>query len=413
MVAQAMAASQSANDDIAASHRWFMTGQACWFLGSGINMVLYPWLVAVVLRESPEWVGIAQMAAMAPSLVLMIPGGMLADRFDQKRLLIVFQILATLPGLGLIVVLQSGGLSTGMIILFAALSGSALAFVVPTRDALLTRTTKPPLQTAVIQAMLTQFAAMLAGIMVAGLATFVGAVPIVAVYVMGNLAAVLSAARLRPLAAEPHDDEMGNSLAAAMRVAFASPVIRPVLIAIFAVGVCYVGSFLVVLPLQVRDVYGGGAGRIALVNVFFWLGTIVATAALLRLGPRRKPGRVYVGFVAGGVIVLGLLGTDGPFWWLCLLCFIWGIGAGASMSMARGMVQEAAPPAMRARIMALYNLGFMGGAPLGAFIVGYLIKFQGPKDAVYLPAAAMVVVVLYLVFGTRLLRLTLHDEASP
>jgi MFS family permease len=413
MVAQAMAASQLASADIASSHRWFMTGQACWFLGSGINMVLYPWLVAVVLRESPEWVGITQMATMAPSLVLMIPGGMLADRFDQKRMLILFQILATLPALGLIATLQSGGLTTGMIILFAALSGSALAFVVPTRDALLTRTTKPPLQTAVIQAMLTQFAAMLAGIMLAGLATFVGAVPILAVYVVGNLAAAFSVGRLAPVAIEQPDKDISNSLAAALSVAFASPVIRPVLIAIFAVGVCYVGSFLVVLPLQVRDIYDGGAGRIALVNVFFWLGTIVATASLLRLGPRRHPGRVYVAFVAAGVIILGLIGTDGPFWWLCLLCFIWGIGAGASMSMARGMVQEAAPPAMRARILALYNLGFMGGAPIGAVIIGYLIKFQGPKDAVYVPAAAMVFVVLYLVFGTRLLRLTLHDEPAP
>ena len=389
-----------------------MTGQACWYLGSGINMVLYPWLVAVVLRESPEWVGITQMATMAPSIVLMIPGGMLADRFDQKRLLIIFQILATLPALGLIAMMRTGGLTTGMIILFAALSGSALAFIVPTRDALLSRATKKPLQTAVIQAMLTQFAAMLAGILLAGLAAFVGAVPILAAYVAGNLAAVYSTTKLIPAAAEKPREEHGNSLAAAFRVAFSSAVIRPVLIAIFAVGVCYVGSFLVVLPLQVRDIYDGGAGRIALVNVFFWLGTIVATATLLRLGPRRHPGRIYVVSVAIGVIILGLIGTDGPFWWLCLLCFIWGIGAGASMSMARGMVQEAAPPAMRARIMALYNLGFMGGAPLGAVVVGYLIKYQGPKDAVFVPAVAMFFVVLFLVFRTRLLDLPLADEAQ-
>ena len=78
----------------------------------------------------------------------------------------------------------------------------------------------------------------------------------------------------------------------------------------------------------------------------------------------------------------------------------------------QGAVQ-AALPAMRARIMALYNLGFMGGAPLGAVVVGYLIKYQGPKDAVFVPAVAMFFVVLFLVFRTRLLDLTLPDEARP
>jgi hypothetical protein len=62
--------------------RWYLGGHAAWFTSFGIQMILFPWLVAVVLQESAQRVGIAQMAVMAPAIVFMLYGGAVADRAD-------------------------------------------------------------------------------------------------------------------------------------------------------------------------------------------------------------------------------------------------------------------------------------------------------------------------------------------
>src|SRR5262249_54463666 len=64
-------------------------------------MIAFPWLVAIVLGEPAQRVGIAQMAVMAPAMLLMLYGGAVADRADCRRLLLRYQAMATLPPLAL------------------------------------------------------------------------------------------------------------------------------------------------------------------------------------------------------------------------------------------------------------------------------------------------------------------------
>src|SRR6266508_19399 len=90
---------------------WYLGGHAAWFTSFGIQMILFPWLVAVVLQESAQRVGIAQMAVMAPAIVFMLYGGAVADRADCRGLLLCYQILAAVPPLALVAVMAAGALS--------------------------------------------------------------------------------------------------------------------------------------------------------------------------------------------------------------------------------------------------------------------------------------------------------------
>ena len=65
--------------------RWYLGGLAAWFTSFGIQMIVFPWLVAVVLRAPAQRVGIAQMAVMAPAMLFMLFGGTVADRADCRR----------------------------------------------------------------------------------------------------------------------------------------------------------------------------------------------------------------------------------------------------------------------------------------------------------------------------------------
>jgi len=66
---------------------WYLSGIASWFSSNGMQVILFPWLVTVVLHEPAARVGIAQMSLAAPSIVFMMLGGAMADRADLRQLL--------------------------------------------------------------------------------------------------------------------------------------------------------------------------------------------------------------------------------------------------------------------------------------------------------------------------------------
>ena len=183
---------------------------------------------------------------------------------------------------------------------------------------------------------------------------------------------------------------IGDGIAEAAR----SEQMWPVLLLNFGVGVFYVGPFMAVLPLVVRDVYHGGAAEIAYVNLAFWAGTIVAAFAFAGLARRlSRRGRLVVGAVSVGAVILLCMALQPPFLVLNALCFVWGLGAGITMTQGRTILQIVAPPTHRARLMSLFQLGLGGGGPIGAFIAGSLAAVLGLKLAMVLPAIAMAVLI--------------------
>ena len=72
------------------------------------------------------------------------------------------------------------------------------------------------------------------------------------------------------------------------------------------------------------------------------------------------------------------------------------------MTLSRAIVQEASPATHRARLMSVFSLGMMGGMPIGSAAVGICVEYMGVRDAVLVPAAGMILLLLYLYLGTSL-----------
>lgn len=401
----------------ARSFALYLAGLASWFASLGLQMVLFPYLVAIELGESPERVGLAQAALMAPSLLFMMFGGAFADRRDTRAVLIRIHCAAALPPLALVAVIVMDALSYPWIIGYALAMGTLSAFAMPARDSLLSRVVESlpgtDMQRAVTLASGVQFIGQLAGILTAGAAALTGAPALLALQAVIMLTGGATVARLAPAPpiARPHAHPLTDIREGIIEVA-RSPVLLPVVLAMFAVGILYVGTFMVLLPLLVRDYYGGGASALSVVNVSFWGGTILATFVLLRFGHIHRRGRVLAGALASGAVILALIGVPAPFWVMCLLCFAWGLGAGTSMTMSRTIVQLAAPPSHRARILSIFQLGFAGGGPIGAVLSGYVVSATDVHMAAWIPAAIMVVVLAAMAARTRLLYITSADVAG-
>jgi MFS family permease len=285
--------------------------------------------------------------------------------------------------------------------------GSLSALALPARDSMLTQVSPPGgLQNAVSLVVAAQFGTQMFGMALAGGAAIVGPEPLL---ILQGAIFVLSLFLARQLPAHPPHPNADSGLKARIHAveegfvaATRSPIILPVIIAMTGVGLFYVGSFMSIVPIIIRDGYQGDAAIFSLVNVCFWGGTILATVGLMRVGAIHRRGRLLLLALCTGLSVLALMSIVWPLWAFCLLCTAWGMGAGVTITMGRTIVQEAAPPRMRARVLAFYQLGFSGGGPIGALSLGFVVEALGPFQAVYVPSVAMALVLILLVTTTRL-----------
>jgi MFS family permease len=383
----------------------YLIGLGSWFVPLGIQMVLFSWLAAIVLHMDAFAVGIAQVALMAPSILFLPLGGLVADRGNARRLLLRYHFFYAAPPLVLALLVSAGQLSYPLLIAYGLAAGSIGAFAVPTRDALLPTVAGANLPRAVALATALQFLGQLIGIACASQADRLGAIPLL--LAQAGLVVLGAIAVWRLPNPPPHPPvehpSFWRSIADGIAEAARSEQIWPVLLLNFGIGVFYVGPFMAVLPLVVRDIYGGGAAELAYVNLAFWAGTIVAAFAFAGLARHlTRRGRLVVSAVSWGSIILFGMALQPPFLALNALCFVWGLGAGITMTQGRTVLQIVAPPTHRARVMALFQLGLGGGGPIGAFIAGALAALWGLKLAMVLPALAMTLLIGFVLIRSRI-----------
>src|SRR5579885_739233 len=229
----------------------YLAGLGSWFVPLGIQQVLFSWLAAIVLHVDAFQVGIAQMALMAPGMLFLPLGGLVADRGNPRRLLMRYHFFYALPPLVLAGVLASGGLSYPLLIVYGLAAGSIGAFAVPTRDGLLPFVAKGNLPRAVALATALQFGGQLIGIAFASSADRVGPVPLLGLHAALVALGAIAVWRLPdPPPQAPHAPvSFWRSVAEGVSAAAKSDQMWPVLLINFGVGVFYVGPFMAVLPI--------------------------------------------------------------------------------------------------------------------------------------------------------------------
>jgi MFS-type transporter involved in bile tolerance (Atg22 family) len=365
----------------------YLAGVACWFMGMGLQFVMIPTLAAVYLRVSAQELALAQMSISIPQLLILPFSGRIADRTNGRKLLMVIHLLAVIPPVMIFWLVWSNNLSYWNLIVYGMSMGAIFAFSAPTRDALLTRVSPVNIQKGVMAAMITQFIAQLTGFTLAGIAAPLAdpwALPAMNAIVLfiGFFAAFLLPSY--PALSDDHGPDPGSKLTAGLKAIYHSRLLFPVLLMNLAVGIIFVGCFMVSFPLIIRDIFHGGQLEISIISFCFWGGTIATTVLLIAQN----------------------------FYAMCLASLTWGAFAGFNMTMSRTIVQVSAPPRMRAQILAFYNLGFIGAAPIGAFAMGMLSPIIGPQLAPALASILMLFLTISLCLFTDVLKITRLESES-
>ena len=392
---------------------WYCAGVVSQFVPFGLHNVLYAWMIAVMLEESGFRLGLAQMVAQLPGLVLILFSGLMADRVDRRRILIVFHLLAAIPPFALAMLIVTGHVNYYVLMVFALVLGSFNTFLQPARDSLLNQVTTSDLQRAVTIVMGLSFASQVLGYALASSADAVGPVPLLLVQAVLLVAGGFLATRLPPGTRVPESLEVRQARAASRHLSdigeglsliVHSGRMAPVMILMFAVGIFYVGAFSVINPIVVRDIYGGGSADIALSFVCFMVGTIVTTVLLVSVGGVQKQGLglMMALLTGGGCLTLASLNLSFPAYLFCI--GLWGVCGGVAMSLGRAIIQESAPDSHRARALSVYSLGTLGGMPVGSVLMGWFIVVVGPLQSFLVAVTGVAVTVAFVWTTTDLKR---------
>ncbi|KDA03123.1 MFS transporter [Hyphomonas oceanitis] len=407
----------------------YLMVQCSWFMAFGLQMVLFPYLITGRdhLHLDGLALGLANMALSGPSVIFLLIGGVVAERADGRRLLIILHLLAAIPALFLAVAVARGQLTYVGMIIYGLTIGTVGAFMMPARDSIVNEVVERrmrvgsgvTLQLGVTLATMAQFLAQIAGLILAGYADKMtrmpqwmggfGVGPIAAeklllaqgiVLAVGTLFALNLARGRQVRTGRTGISATFGDIAEGFRAVRADGKLWAMTALMFGVGIFVIGAFLVVLPIINRDVYHLGSDGIRDMFVTFWLGAFVSSVVLSIFRRIKRQGRLLlIAQFLGSSSILAMM-WDIPHWGFLTIVFVWGLAAGISIAMSRSIVQDAAPKEKLARVLSIYQLGFMAGAPFGAALMGALVDIFGPQKIAIVPAGGMTLIILWMVFFT-------------
>ncbi|MCH8258355.1 MAG: MFS transporter [Proteobacteria bacterium] len=389
-------------------HTYFV-GTGSWFFAYGIQTVTFAWLVTIVLHESPGRVGFAQMCFLAPAIVLMLVGGSLADQYGGRRIAFYAQLAAASAPIFLTVMIVTDHFSYATMIVFAIIMGCAQSLVTPARDGLLALVADGRIQRKVVQASMVQFGVQMLGFITASFADQTGAVFILLVQagalLLGAVAFYNLDVPFHPPATPKNNnifEQIRTSIVEGFHSVKASPPMRMVVLQNCAMGTFFMGSYLVTLPILVRELYDGSSQELSLMNAGNALGLVFTIFLLLKFGDIIRQGRALLLAQGIGAFALASAGSGLGLYALILSVFCWGLCGGIAMTMSRTIMQEQAPEDQRARMMAFYAFSFMGSGPIGAIFSGFLVEWYGPVVALTIASMLMFLVVVIVGLTSQL-----------
>lgn len=378
--------------------RLFFIGQTISQTGTWMTMVAQTLLI-LELTGSGVLLGLLAAAQFGPVLLLGFWGGALADRFDKRTILFATQVGAMVQSLVLGLVVLAGNASVTSVLLLATVQGVITAFDNPARRAFVVEMVPADdVANAVSLNSTLMTTARVLGPALAGL--LIGWVGYAWCFLgdgFSYLAVIAGLAMMRrqelPFAKAPavktravEETNRGRGqVREGLQYAFSS---REQLVPLVMMAV--VGTFAfnlsVTTPLLVTGPLNGTDQAYTLVLSTMAVGSVVGAIASARR--RTVPfGHLIWSTVAFGIGLLLLAGAP-TLWTTYPIAVLVGLGSIAFMTTSTAMMQLAADPQFRGRVLSLQAMVFLGTTPIGAPFVGWVADRFGPRAAILIGAFA-------------------------
>ncbi|WP_082600676.1 MFS transporter [Agromyces sp. Root81] len=373
-----------------------------WFIGALVSNVgawmqatAQNWVVLTELTDNDAFaVGITMALQFAPQLLLVPITGLIADRFDRRKILMVTQTALMLLGLALGLLLVFGQAELWHLYLFALALGLVNAIDNPARQTFVSDlVSNSDMSNAVALNSASFNTARMIGPAVAGfLIVLVGSgwVFVINAFTFLAVLGALSMLKGRQLKRTPRAPRAKGQFVAGFRYVAGRPDLVVVFVMVFLIGAF--GMNFPIFSSTMAVEFGRGAGEYGLLSSILAIGSL--TGALLAARRERARIRVIIlacAFLGFATLTAALMPT---YWTFAAATILIGLGAVTILTTANGYVQTTTKPELRGRVMALYMAILAGGTPIGAPIVGAVADGMGPRWALGLAAIAATVAAL-------------------
>ena len=361
------------------NYRIFFTGQIVSLAGTWMQNVALAWLV-IELSGSPLAIGALAFCRFVPFTLFGLVAGVVADRIESRKLVMVTQAAAMAISIALAVVTLTGTATLGIVYALAAIGGVALAFDAPGRQSLTFQMVGPrelPNAVALNSGLFNGSRVIgpaIAGLLIAAVGTGVcfalNAVSFLAVL---TALALVREEELRPVVRD-HSARLVDGIRHAFSYAWNDPELRLVLGVVTVVST--VGfNFHVLVPLLAADTLHVGPEGFGLLSAAFGLGALVGALAAATF--REASWRLFtIGTASFGVFALLLAPVHSEYLAAAVLVCV-GISFTLFTANANALVQLSAPDHLRGRLISLYLFAFLGLAPVGGLFAGWLADVGG------------------------------------
>lgn len=386
--------------------RIFYWGHVLSLVGTWMQATAQGWLV-LEITDSELMLGVVSAASTLPVLLFTLYAGVLADRAEKRRIILVAQAFAMLLALTLGVLTHTGAVTIAWLLTIVFLMGTANAFEIPTRQAFFVHLVGKEDLTNAIALNSSAFnltrvvGPALAGALIAGVGIaasfYFNAVSYLAV-IVGLL---LIRSRERP--APPPDTSTlerlreGFAFVARHRLARA-------LVGLVAAASILALPYTMLLPVFARDILGVGAQGLGLMLAASGAGALAGGIALASGAARVRRGPLVLVSAACFAAAVAAFAFSRSFPLSLLLLAAAGFALIPFTASANAILQTIVPDGLRGRVMSVYVFMFLGMSPLGSLQAGTVATWIGAPYAVSLSAGSLALVVALLAWRVPELR---------
>lgn len=379
----------------ARNYQYFFTGQLISRVGTWLQIVSEGWLV-LQLTNSAFLIGLVAACATLPSLLFSLFGGLIVDKFNKKKLIIVTQSLSMLFALTLAFLTLSGHINVWEIALFAFLLGVVNAIDNPARQAFVFEMVGEDKMNSAIALNSGLFnAARVVGPSVAGiLIALVGPGGAYLINGISYIPAIIAQILIKPIAQKKIEVESHpiEAIKKGISYTWQHPIIRSLIILTAIVSI-FGWSYTTIMPLIAEKVFHGGADILGYLYAAGGLGAVLATIFVSSFSNKFKSSV----FINGGntlfAVSMILFSLTSNLVLAYIFLFLAGFGLLSMFSIINARIQHLVDNNLRGRVMSLYMLVFVGFFPFGNFEIGLLSEHLGAQNAI------LIGVIIVLVAG--------------
>ena len=360
-------------------YRRFWTAQFVSNIGSWMQGLAQGWLVYKI-TDSPFLLGFVAFANSAPSLLFMLPAGVLADHFDRLRTFRASQITQALSALFIAIAIYTGHVTVWHIVLASVVSGVAVSFSAPAYQAMVVDLLddRARLSNAVAMNSLQFNLSRALGPLLAGLTLhawgsfwcfFLNALSFVPqIFVLGRL-------QKRQVLAE-RVGAMSTRLAEGFRYVRGDRVMLLLLTLVSIISLLGY-PYVTLMPMAARILYVHDDARgLGILMGAIGIGALAGALALSVRTPVRIMRMIIVSLAAFG-LALGAIGFTHARLIVVPLLAICGCAMVVCAALCNTAIQNRVPDAVRGRVLSMYTFGFFGFLPFGNLIAGSIAEHRG------------------------------------